>query len=169
MTGRRALLTLIGTATGAAALPAADIEAFADRINGAHPGTYYTEALTLFRQGRREDAVFLFYLGQLRFRTHLAARSNRAPGGDDALFGALSETVGRPINLWAFGDIRALLATFDAVLAYDARVPDRFTDPAEFPDATRRTRDGLRAFRTDVANRAEEFRRERAARGLENR
>jgi hypothetical protein len=144
-------------------------DAAIERLNGQHPAAYYTEAARLFAAGEREDAVFLFYLGQLRYRTHLAARGQRGPNSDAPAFGALSETIGRPINEYAFGDIPALLRTIDAVLAYDRQAPDRFTQPSAFPDAYRQTREGMVSFRGSIAGRADEIRRQRTANGLENR
>ncbi len=144
-------------------------EAIAAGLNGQHPAAYYTMALTMFRAGRQDDAVFIFYLGQLRFRTHLAARPGLKPDGDPALFGSLSEVVGRPLNEWAFGDMPALLQTLDAVVAYDQRNSDRFTSPTEFPEAHRSTRDGMRGFRRQMEAQASEIRRQRQQNGLENR
>lgn len=150
----------------ARALPA---DAALDRLNGQHPAAYYTEAIRVFGAGQRDDAVFIFYLGQLRFRTHLAARNQRGPNSDAPLFASLSESVGRPINEYAFGDIPALVRTIDAVLAYDRRVPDRFTQPSAFADAHRQTREGMAGFRDNIAGRVDEIRRMRQANGLENR
>jgi hypothetical protein len=144
-------------------------EQIAAMVNGQPPATYYQAAITLFQAGRRDDAVFVFYLGQLRYRTHLAARPSLKPDGDPALFASLSETVGRPINEWAFGDISALLRTVDVVMAYDARDPDKFTPPTEFPDAHKRIRDGMASFRRQMEAQAQDIRRQRTANGLENR
>lgn len=163
---RRALATALLLAPGLAwARPSDDA---LGRLNGQHPSAYYVEAARLLGQGARDDAVFLFYLGQLRFRTHLAARAQR--GNSDApLFGSLSESVGRPINEYAFGDVPALLQLIDAVLTHDRQVPDRFTPPSEFPEAHRQVRAGMAAFRENVASRQEEIGRQRLANGLENR
>ena len=49
------------------------------------------------------------------------------PDADPALFASLSEVVGRPINEYAFGDIPALAATIDRVLAWHAANDDPFT------------------------------------------
>jgi hypothetical protein len=148
---------------------AADPLPRADALNGQHPAAYYQAAAELFFAGQRPDAVFLFYLGQLRFRTHLAARPNLPPDRDRAVFASLSESVGRPINEWAFGDVFGLVRTLDAVLTYDAQSPDAFTRPAEFPVPTRDIRAGLRVMRDELIRRADDIRRERAARGLANR
>jgi hypothetical protein len=108
-------------------------------LAGQHPAEYYRQAAKLFSTtSRKDDAVFVFYLGQLRYRAHLQARRDLKPDGDPALFGSLSEVVGRPLNEYAFGDLARLADVIDAVLAYDAANPDRFTPPAQFPNCVRR-------------------------------
>jgi hypothetical protein len=138
-------------------------------LNGQHPAAYYKSAGGLMTSGQPDAAVFIFYLGQLRYRTHLAARPDLPKSGDPALFGSLSEVVGRPVNEYAFGDIPALLRTLDEVLAHDARHPDRFTPPGEFPEAARRVRSGMASFRNQMAAQADDIRKARAANGLPNR
>jgi hypothetical protein len=162
---------IIGCAVSAAspALAQQSREQVASGLNGQNPAAYYQTAMTLFRAGQRDDATFVFYLGQLRYRTHLAARPDLPPSGDPALFGALSETVGRPINEWAYGDMPAALRILDAVLAYDARDPDRFTPPGQFRAAHDSTREGMRGFRRQMAAQAQDIKRQRAANGLPNR
>ncbi len=167
---RRRLLTAgLGLALWPGIACAQDAAAYAQRLDGQHPAAYYAEAGRLLQAGQREAAVFIFYLGQLRFRTHLAARPNLPRDGDAAVFASLSEIVGRPVNEYAFGDMPALLRTLDAVAAYDRQNPDRFTDPAAFPEATRRNREGMAQYRANLAGRFDEIRRLRTANGLENR
>jgi hypothetical protein len=84
---------ILGVLTALVAAPASaqqSREQVASGLNGQNPAIYYQSAMTLFRAGRREDATFIFYLGQLRYRTHLAARPELKPDGDPALFGSLS-------------------------------------------------------------------------------
>jgi hypothetical protein len=57
----------------------------ADGLLGQHPAAYYKHAMTLFNRSRKNDAVFVFYLGQLRYRTHLAARPDLPPDQDRAI------------------------------------------------------------------------------------
>ena len=138
-------------------------------LAGQHPAEYYRRAAQLFGTGKKDDAVFVFYLGQLRYRAHLAARRDLKPDADPALFASLSEVVGRPINEYAFGDIPALARTIDAVLAYDRDNPDRFTPPANFAQAYAGVRDGLASMRTQMLADADKIRTTRRSKGLENR
>src|SRR5262245_1763464 len=73
-------------------------EALKVGIEQNHPAAYYILASKLFAEGKKEEAVFWFYAGQLRYRFYLKAMPGLDPSGDPALFASLSETVGRPLN-----------------------------------------------------------------------
>jgi len=151
------------------ALSAVVIPAAVQELAGEHPAEYYKRAAELFKDGKKEDAVFVFYLGQLRFRTHLLAKRHLDPTGDPAIFASLSEVVGRPINQYAFGDMPALARTVDAVLAYDEANPDKFTSPAEFAGVHTSVRDGLSSMKAKMLAEADPIRAQRLKNGLENR
>ena len=87
------------------------------------------------------------------------------PTGEPALFSSLFETLGPPVNAWAFGDIPKLQRTIDAVLLWDAHYPDLSLDPL----VHERMRAGLTALRDQIGREAGMIRAERASRGLENR
>ena len=119
----------------------------------------------LWESGRKDDAVFFFYLGQLRYRAYLSANPNGDPSGGRALFDALMSTMGPPINQYAFGDIRALVATIDRVIAWD----DGHADDYASPKAREDVKTGLKKMRDDVIARQDEIRRTRSQNGLPNR
>jgi hypothetical protein len=167
-------LALWATAAGGAPDPLADVmqqtpEQLEKGIESQHPAVYFVLARKLFEAGRKDDAVFWYYAGQLRYRYHLKAAPGLDPSGDPALFGSLSEVIGRPINEWAFGDLDALRATLDRVLAWDDRSPNGFTPKDRHRAALDQTRAGLRGLVEHIRDNAESIRRQRAANGLENR
>ena len=138
-------------------------------IENAHPATCYLLAQKLFAAGDKEEATFWFYAGQLRFRFHLAANPGLDASGDPALFASLNEVVGRPINEYAFGGQRALVATLDRVLAWDETTPNGFTSKRDHAAAWKRIRDGLGEMRRYVVENGDSIRAQRTANGLENR
>jgi hypothetical protein len=138
-------------------------------IEAKHPASYMMLAAKLFQAGRKDEAVFWFYLGQLRYRTHLAARPSLDPSGDRALFSSLFEVVGRPVNQYAFADISRLTRTLDEVLAWDDAHPDGFTPKERFAVARQGVRKGLVEMRQDVLARTVEIRETRTQNGLDNR
>lgn len=138
-------------------------------LEGQHPAEYFRRAVVLMQQKKPDDAVFAFYFGQLRYRRHLVARPDLPPDRDAALFASLMETVGRPVNQYAFGDVPRLVRSIDAVLAYDLKSPDRATPRAEFPQAHASVRAGLQTMKREIAARKAHIRAERARNGLPNR
>ncbi|MBN9062583.1 MAG: hypothetical protein BGP06_18155 [Rhizobiales bacterium 65-9] len=134
-----------------------------------HPAEDYRRAANLFRSGRRDEAVYWLYRGQYRYRVHLAARPGLARDGDPALFASLSESVGRPINEYAFGDLPALLAILDRVIAEARAEDDGFTPKAQFPGAHRGTLAGLAALRDQIDWSRDAIRAQRLRNGLSNR
>ena len=129
----------------------------------------YRRASELFGAGRREEASYWFYRGQFRYRVHLEARPSLDPSGDPALFASLNETLGRPINEWAFGDLPALAATLDRVLEWQAANDDAFTPKAEFVAAHEEVRAGLEALKAHVLAERDAIQAQRKANGLPNR
>jgi hypothetical protein len=156
-----------------AALPelamAQSVPSAAAALNGQHPAAYYRKAAEMFQSGQKDAAVFVFYLGQLRYRTHLKARPDLKPDGDPALFGSLSEIVGKPVNEYAFGDLNKLDETLKAVLVYDRQNPDSFTSAAQFPSVHAQQWEGMDSMRRQIVARADDIRRQRTSNGLENR
>jgi len=161
-----AALLLPSAATSAPAKqPAESVEQLIARIDRHHPANYYELAAKLFEQGRRDEAVFWFYVGQIRFRSRLKQIPNLKPDGDPALFASLSEVVGTPLNRYAFGDIPKLAETIDRALAWDASHEDPYSPKSPVRDGIR---DGLVAMKASMLDKADEIRASRLRNGLEN-
>jgi hypothetical protein len=128
-----------------------------------HPAEMMTAASQAFAAGEREEATFLFYRAQLRWRARLIAEPDAS--GDGALFGAMFETLGPPINEWAWGDVHELAATIDRVLAEDAADPDPSIPPAAYAES----RAGLVSLRDQMIREEASIRAQRAENGLPNR
>ncbi len=66
--------------------PAAlSIEQLKNGIENQHPAYFYYLAKKLFAAGQKDDAVFWFYAGQLRYRVYLAVNKDKLdPSGDPA-------------------------------------------------------------------------------------
>lgn len=173
LTAAAAVITTPGTAAAQEArslLPHPATQTSAQIIANAtdvHPATLYILAARLMREGRMEEAVRWFYIGQLRYRFHLA--SDPATGANDQpLFSALSESVGRPINEYAFGDVDAAVSQIDAALAWDAEHPNNFTSKERYADELAEVRAGLQTLRDDMVARKAIIREMRTSNGPEN-
>jgi hypothetical protein len=135
-------------------------------VAAEHPASYYVLAKRLFEEGQKDEAVFWFYTGQIRYRARLMTHPNLPKDGEPALFGSLSEVVGRPLNQYAFGDIPKLASIIDRALAWDAQHADPFAPKGEVRDTVRA---GLEKMKADVLANADEIRATRIKNGLENR
>ena len=138
-------------------------------IQNAHPAAYYVLATKLLASGQKDDAAFWYYAGQLRFRFHLAANQGLDPSGDPALFASFQEVVGRPVNEYAWGDLPALHATLERVLAWDKQNKNGFTSTQKHAQAWNDTRAGLQKLIAYIDGHAAEIKQQRKANGLENR
>jgi len=138
-------------------------------IEKQHPAAYYVLAGKLFESGQKDEAVFWFYAGQLRYRFHLKANPDLPPSGDAAVFASLSEGLGRPINEYAFGDLEQLVATIDKVLSWDEGTANGYTSKKAHAAAWKAIRDGLGGLRSHITQNGDQIRAQRKQNGLENR
>jgi hypothetical protein len=138
-------------------------------VPNQHPSFYYILAGRLYAASRKDEAMFWMYAGQLRYRIRLACHPDLAPDTEPALFGALTETVGRPVNEYGFGDLTALPATLERVLAWDAATHNGFEPKAACASAIAEQRQGLGQLIAHIRTNSEEIRRQRTANGLPNR
>ena len=146
------------------------IDQLKNGIESQHPAAFYVLAQKLFAAGQKEDAVFWFYTGQLRYRVYLLVNKDKLdPSGDPAVFASLSEEVGRPINEYAFGDIPQLTKTIDAVIAWDQSHANALTPRDKYKSQYDQIVSGLTQMRDQIVNQADSIRQSRTAHGLPNR
>ena len=147
-------------------LSSAKIEA---ALPNQHPSVYYGYADRLFRQGKKDDAVVWFYVGQLRYRFYLKANPKLDPSGDPAAFGLLNAIIGKRINEYAGGSVKGWVAAIDRALKWDAEATNGFTSKEKFAAVYEETRAGLKKLRDQVESQADSIRDQRKKAGLENR
>ena len=145
-------------------LPSAAIE---KQLPDEHPTSYYLYASRLFTEGRKDDAVFWFYVGQLRYRVHLKAHPELDPSGDPAVFSSLSATMGRKFNEYAGGSIKDWVAAIDRALKWDAATANGFTSKKKYAKTYQEIRSGLKSMRDEVEATADSIRANRKKAGLE--
>lgn len=147
-------------------IPPEKIEA---ALPNEHPAAYYIYAKRLFEEGKKDDAVFWFYVGQLRYRIHLKANPKLDPSGDPAVFSSLSATLGKALNEYAGGSVKGWVAAMDRALKWDAENPNGFTSKEKFAKIYEENRAGLKELRDQVQKQAATIREQRKQAGLENR
>jgi hypothetical protein len=138
-------------------------------LEGQHPIEYFKKAQSLFQQGQKDEAVFVYYVAQLRYRTYVTARPDLPQDQDPAVLSSLMATIGPSMNQYAFGDLPRLVKTLDAVLVYGSRQQDSLTPRGQYPQAHKSVRDGLIKLKSHILKNGKSIREERSANGLENR
>ncbi|MGQ4273076.1 hypothetical protein [Terrihabitans sp. B22-R8] len=126
-----------------------------------HPVEDYQRARDLFASGDKEMATCLFYRGQYRFRVRLKARPELDPAGEPAAFGALSETIGKPIRDWAGGDPAQWAASIRCALDWIETHDDPFTPRLSHSEAHREAETGLRSLLEQISSGAKQIQVER--------
>ena len=138
-------------------------------IEKKHPSAYYMLAAQLFKDpATKREALFWFYVGQLRYRYHLAANPDLPRDGDPALFASLSEVVGRPINEYAGGIPDVWIAEMNHALEWDTAHDNGFTPKTKSPDQYRQIRAGLVSMRDQIAAMKDKLPEMRRKNGLKN-
>jgi hypothetical protein len=132
------------------------IAAVKAQIENKHPATYFVLAQRLFALDQKDEAVFWFYVGVVRYRGYLAGPLGACEAQQ---FQALWDAIEPAINDHAFGDIRALAAAIARALAWDEVRPDPYVPQAVVRD---RVRNGLRRLRFELLARSDTFRPARA-------
>lgn len=84
------------------------------------PPVFYFLSSILFDEGRKEEAMFWFYAGQLRGTIDANICADKSAR---AAIGALNEKFGTPINQYAVKDIPKLTNTVERVIEWDEKTP----------------------------------------------
>ena len=139
-------------------------------ITKQEPAYYYLLAARLLKEGRRDDAVFWYYAGQLRWRYYALANPEKVSGSEaSALMGAFHHSLGTPINEYAYGDLEKYRQTIADVIRWDEENPNEYCPKEGVQKERAEVLDGLRQLSQSTIDNADEIRKTRTANGLENR
>lgn len=169
------ILCLVGVCTTArAALSPDDVKKLAPTeieaaLPNEHPSSLYGYAWRLFGDGKKDEAVFWFYVGQLRYRIYLEAMPAVDPSGDPALFASLNATIGQTINEYAGGDPKQWATQIEKALKWDDEHVNGLAPKEKFKEVHSSIRSGLDKLKKQIEDSVDKIREERKTRGLENR
>jgi hypothetical protein len=120
-------------------------------IENKAPSTYFALATELFRSGRKDDAAFWYYVGQLRYRFLVLAKARVSQSSDEqAHFWLLTESVGQSIYEQADRRSAALIRALDRALAWDLEEPNGYTSKSTFSAEHERARQEMLALRERI-------------------
>jgi hypothetical protein len=105
-------------------LPRPEVE---HALPSSHPMAYSMYSSRLFHEGDREDALFWYYVGELRYRFFLAANPKLPPDGAPALFASLHESVGSVVWEWGKSSPETAVKELQRALDWDASTDNGVT------------------------------------------
>jgi len=88
----------------------ADVFRLADSLDKIHPAGYFMKASELMSKMQFNEAAFLYFVGNLRFRYYNAANPAYQASGDGALLASLHSVLGEPIGLYLKTNIDNFIA-----------------------------------------------------------
>ncbi|MDF2404151.1 hypothetical protein [Aeromonas sp. 5HA1] len=137
-------------------------------ITEKHPVNYIVLAAKLFNDGKLDDAVKWYYVGQIRFRAHLMANPDIEPSGEPALYSSLQNIVGTPINEYAGQDPNHWVVLVEKAIKWNAENPDGFTPKSSNKKIHAEVEANFIEFRDYVSSNKEKIRKQRTENGLKN-
>lgn len=135
-------------------------------LPASNPASYLQYAAVLWSKGERDQAVYWFYVGELRYRFCLASMKSGGQPCDAELFGALHQEIGSQINPYAGGDPDKWVAEMGKALDWDASHPNGYTSKSAFATDYDKTRAGLEGLRDYVRSHRAELMAARKQNGI---
>lgn len=118
----------------------------------------YLYAARLLSEDKKDDAVFWYYVGQLRGRVYYTAHPSDQDGIET--FSSVTQVLGESINAYAGSDPAKWAAIINKVLAWDASHDDPQSPKGQFESQRQQVRAGLSQLRDSIlqktANKANE-------------
>lgn len=136
-----------------------DLDAVIATLDQQEPFAAIMVVGRLGEAGRPDEAVFWYYVGQLRGRMQAETDSTAAQA-----YGAVFASIGPGMNEYAMGNIAKFVAMVDRVLAWDEAHPLAGVSPS----TRARQRKGLEDLKAYVLKNQDKIRRERKKNGLPN-
>ncbi|HSC39121.1 MAG TPA: hypothetical protein VLD19_14665, partial [Chitinophagaceae bacterium] len=87
-----------------------DVFRLADSLDKIHPAGYFMKAGELMKKMQLNEAAFLYFVGNLRFRYYNAANPGYQASGEGALLASLRSVLGEPIGLYLKTNIDNFIA-----------------------------------------------------------
>ena len=112
-------------------------------LDKEHPAGYFDAATKFMADRHFNEAAFMFYLGQLRFKYYNATNPAYKASDDGALSGALSYVVGEPINMYLRADADNFIGILHLSLKYYQEHDYKFFPRSKSPENYQAQADGI--------------------------
>ena len=134
-----------------------DIYTVVEKLEMEHPSGFFKEAGKRFTAGEKNDAAFLFYLGELRYKYYLSANPNFQPDGEPAVYSSLQSSLGEEINYSLNDSVDNYISIMDSVISWDKSHDFIFFSKSKFPEKHQEILNGLIELRQYVFDNKEDI------------
>lgn len=124
-------------------------------LPAAHPMAYYLYAARLFHEGDKDDALFWYYVGEIRSRFYLAANPNLSKSGDPGLLASLHQSVGSVIVEWGRTVPNVSAKQLRRALDWDASNDNGFTSKSSHRKLWQDTRGQFDEIEAQLVNKVD--------------
>lgn len=134
-----------------------------------HPSAYFYLARGLFNRGDKDEAVLMYYVGQIRYRAYINTLTEGEAAEEEQTYDALKEEIGDDVNIYAAEDLDNWIALLDKAVEWHKKHPNEFLPTDEYSLLYEMTLYNFKKLRDYIAENKALIRQKRAAQGLENR
>jgi hypothetical protein len=133
-----------------------------------HPSAYLYLARALWQEGKKDEAVIFYYVGQIRYRAYI----NTLPAPEDVpevkLYENLKSEIGDEVNEYAARDLDNWLSLIDGALQWHREKPCEFLPKDDYSLLYELMIYNFDKLREYVANNKDLIRKQRAEQELVN-
>jgi hypothetical protein len=114
-----------------------------ENIENKHPSAYFDLAAMLYKEGKKDKAVFWYCLGQLRHQYLLSVADNSR---ETALNDELAAIDGSALDVYMLENLPKIAPIIEKVLAWDEKHPNGFTSKDKDAEKYKQARDRIAKF-----------------------
>ena len=126
-----------------------------------HPVGYYILAVKLFHEGSKDESIFWFYVGSLRFRYYLSSIGDDPYHPENELFGKVQFEIGGLLLDYAGGDPESWSNQIIRSAEWDNNNSNIFFNKQRNPDALQEGHRSMRELAIKLIDEKDEIIRQR--------
>ncbi len=133
-----------------------------------HPSAYVYLARELWQDDEKDQAVVMYYVGQIRYRAYINTLPTAEAAPEERLYDSLKADIGDELNEYAARNLNNWLALLDKALEWHRDNPNEFMPKEDYSLLYELTIYNFNKLRDYIEENKALIRQQRAAKGLVN-
>ena len=143
------------------------IEELKKSAKAIHPAGFYVLASKLFKENKKDESIFWFYVGSVRYRYFLSSVGDSPFHPENELFGRVQFEIGGMILDYAGGNPDFWAQQIAEANQWDSDHANVFFSKSTHPKALQEVKQGMEKLRVTLLAQKEEMIRQRIENGAE--